>query len=67
MKNTAPYSWHLDRNLKPAPPDTELKIRTIILRAAFGCFNLLVLKEDINSEAGKLVDDDGNITAKRRL
>jgi hypothetical protein len=35
--------------------------------AAFSCLKFLGLKKDIKSEAGKPVDDDGSIIAKRRL
>jgi len=35
--------------------------------ATFSCLKFLGLKKDMNSETRKPVDDDGNITAKRRL
>jgi hypothetical protein len=66
MKNTAPHSWYPHRNLNPTPPDAEMKSNNRNT-AAFSCLKFLGLKKDKNSETRKAVDDDGNITAKRRL
>jgi hypothetical protein len=66
MKNTAPHTCYTHRNSKPTPPDIEMKSSNRNT-AAFSSLKFLGLYKNINSEAEKPVDDDGNITAKRRL